>query len=100
MRALPVLAPLLLAGTSLLGAADTSRPEAERLARENEILKRHVDLSRGDAFYMVLDPNVMHLKLFLRGAVLQDFRVQELEVGEPRVAFVSRGLPTDWEGRI
>jgi hypothetical protein len=102
MRVLPALASLLVAGTAFLGARaeDATRQEAERLARENEILKRHVDLSRGDAFYMVLDPNALRLKLFLRGAVLQDFRVQGLEVGAPRVAFVSRGLPKDWEGRI
>jgi hypothetical protein len=102
MRALPAVASLVVAATALLGAraAEASRDEVERLARENEILKRHVELSRGDAFYMVLDPNAMRLKLFLRGAVLQDFRVTGLEVGEPRVAFVSRGLPKDWEGRI
>jgi hypothetical protein len=102
MRVLPVVASLALAGTAMLGArvAGTSREEVERLARENEILKRHVELSRGDAFYMVLDPKAMRLKLFLRGAILQDFRVTGLEVGEPRIAFVSRGLPQDWEGRI
>jgi len=72
MRVLPALASLLVAGSAFLGARadDATRQEAERLARENEILKRHVDLSRGDAFYMVLDPNAMRLKLFLRGAVL------------------------------
>jgi hypothetical protein len=106
MRAPTALGLLLFAGIPLLAgpapvrAAETPRQEAERLTRENEILKRHVELSRGDAFYMVLDPNAMRLKLYLRGAVLQDYKVEGLEVGEPRVAFVSRGLPEEWEGRI
>jgi hypothetical protein len=102
MRTSRTLATLLVAAASLLAAeaAESPRQEAERLSRENEILERRVDLARSESFYLVLDPTAMSLKLMLHGAVLQAYKVQGLEVGEPRIAFVSRGLPDDWEGRI
>jgi hypothetical protein len=82
------------------GSAAEPRAEAERLQREIEILRQRVDLAKAKDFYLVIDPTTMRLKLMLRGAILQDYKIVSLEVGQPRVAFVSRDLPADWEGRI
>ena len=80
-------------------AAD-ARVEFERLARDNELLRKRVELASGKEFYLLLDPSASRLKLMLQGAVLQDYRVQSIEVGAPRVVFVRRTLPEGWRGRI
>jgi len=79
--------------------ADT-REEAARLLRENEILARRAALASADSFYLLLDPGRNRLMLKLQAATLQDYGVLGLEVGAPRVLFVPRPLPKDWQGRI
>jgi hypothetical protein len=81
-------------------AEDDLRAEAERATRDNGLLQKRVELATGDSFYLLLDPGAGDVKLMLKGAVLQDYAVQGLEIGEPRRAFVAGGLPDDWEGRI
>lgn len=98
-----LLGALLVPGWALASGGETApdpRAQAETLARENEILRKRVELATGDIFYLLLDPAAGNIKLMLKGAVLQDYPVQGLEVGEPRVAFVGKGLPAGWEGRI
>lgn len=79
--------------------ADT-REEAARLLRENEILARRAALASADSFYLLLDPGRNRLMLKLQAATLQDYGVLGLEVGAPRVLFIPRSLPKDWQGRI
>jgi hypothetical protein len=93
-----VLGAVVLA--ALPARAQTSPEEIQRLRRANDLLQRRLALADGDKFYLVLDPAGSSLKLMLKGAVLQDYAVQRLEVGAPRVAFSTRALPDGWRGRI
>jgi hypothetical protein len=77
-----------------------SRDDVAKLQRETLLLRRQADLAQGKDFYLLLDPAAKSLSLNLRGATLQTWTVVGIEAGAPRVAFVSRGLPDDWEGRI
>ena len=96
--ALCLLAPAALA-IPAQSAADL-RADAERTTRQVELLRQRVELATGDAFYLLLDPGAGTLRLMLKGAILQDYAVLGIEVGQPRVGFVGRGLPEAWEGRI
>lgn len=84
---------------SMPGGGEDARIEIERLGRENGTLRKYVELASGEEFYLVLDPDSPSLRLMLRGAVLQDYRVLGVEIGSPRVAFVVRELPEGWRGR-
>ena len=77
-----------------------SKDDVAKLQRENLLLRQQTDLAKGKEFYLLLDPAAKSLSLNLRGATLQSWSVVGIEAGAPRVAFVSRGLPDDWEGRI
>lgn len=81
-------------------AAPVDPAATRKLARENAILEKTVELAKGKEFYLLLDPRAGTLKLLLNATELQTFKLHGIEVGAPRVAFVSRGLPDDWEGRI
>ncbi len=74
--------------------------EIGRLERENDLLRKELDLANGDRFYLVLDPAASTLRLMLKGAVLQEYAIQKLEAGSPRVAFVTREPPAEWRGRV
>jgi hypothetical protein len=101
-------AALALALACAAGPAAAARPaapaptrdEVARLQRESVILKQFVELSKGKDFYLLLDPRAKSLRMNLKGATLQTWPILGLEVGGPRVAYVSRGVPEDWEGRI
>lgn len=77
-----------------------SKDDVAKLQRENLLLRQQAGLAQGKEFYLVLDPAAKSLSLNLRGATLQTWSVMGIEAGAPQVAFVSRGLPDDWEGRI
>ncbi len=96
---LAIAAGVLAPAAAAPGGGEDARIEIERLRRENAILRKHVELADGKEFYLVLDPGSSSLRLMLRGAVLQDYRVQRIEIGSPRVAFVVRELPEGWRGR-
>ena len=86
-----------------LGAGARAAEPAEdpaRLERENRILGQKIELAKGDAFYLVLDPRAKRLSLMLKGAELRSFPVLAIEIGEPRIAFVPRGFAGDATGRI
>lgn len=76
------------------------REEALRLSAENDLLRKRVELATSNGFYLLLDPNDRSLTLMLQGAILNSYQVSKVEVGDPRVAFVSRGSDEDWQGRI
>jgi hypothetical protein len=95
-----LLAPAIYAVPKGGEAAAGLRADAEKTMREVELLRQRVELATGDAFYLLLDPAAGNLRLMLKGAILQDYPIVGIEVGQPRVGFIDRGLPAAWEGRI
>ncbi len=81
------------------GPADP-KDEARRLVIQNEILQKQIELASQEAFCLVLDPSAQTMTLMLKGAVLRTYRISDLEIGDPRVAFVSRGETIGWQGKI
>ena len=101
------LAAIVL-GAAALPAASCSRREAApqaadtaarvaRLQRANSLLQRQIELAGGKDFYLVLDPGTPDLTLMLKGAELQRFPVIGLQVGQPRVAWISRRDARPWQ---
>ena len=74
-------------------AAADPRAEAARLQRTNAQLQKQIELAAGKEFYLVLDPAASGLTLMLKGAPLQRFTVRGLQVGHPRVAWMSARDP-------
>jgi hypothetical protein len=104
MRAgfLPAVA---LSAATALAAAPTPGPtptsaEVARLALQNELLQKQLDLAKAKEFYLILDPQAQTLTLMFRAALLQQYRVAALEVGVPRVVYRTRSDASKWEGRI
>jgi hypothetical protein len=89
----------VLAGL-LLSAVLAATPAPEALAVDNAVLQKRVALAKGDDFYLLLSPQQRTLTLLLHEATLFVYDVQELTVGEPRVAFFSRGSASDWQGQV
>lgn len=95
--------PIALAALALLAASAApapSRDEIERLARRDDLLGKQVALGKGKEFYLLLDPAAGAMRLMYRGALLQQYKVDGLEVGVPRVAYRPRSVAQGWEGRI
>jgi hypothetical protein len=101
-RVLALLLASSLAGPGALGGpgGDGSDQETARLARENDLLAKRVELARGKEFYLLFDRPRARLVLMLKGAVLQEWPVRGVEIGRPRIAFFSREGSFDWENRI
>jgi hypothetical protein len=74
--------------------------ELARLALQNDLLQKQVDLAKAKEFYLLLDPRAQKLTLMFRAALLQQYRVEALEVGVPRVVYRTRTDASQWEGRI
>jgi hypothetical protein len=74
-------------------ASSDPRSEAARLQRTNAQLQKQIELAAGKEFYLVLDPKTAGLTLMLKGAPLQRFTVLALQVGHPRVAWMSARDP-------
>jgi hypothetical protein len=98
----------IVGGAAVLWAASCSKHEATpqtvdvpaqvaRLQRVNSLLQRQIELADGKEFYLVLDPGAPDLTLMLRGAELQRFPVVALQVGQPRVSWITRSDPRPWQ---
>jgi len=99
------LIAVFVAGTALLGgaascrrgpapaSASEPRTVAARLQRTNAQLQKQIELAAGKEFYLVLDPSTSGLTLMLKGARLQRYAVLGLQVGHPRVAWLSARDP-------
>jgi hypothetical protein len=98
----------IVAGAAVLSAAGCARQapapqstnlpaQAARLQRVNSLLQRQIELADGKEFYLVLDPGASELTLMLSGAELQRYPVVGLQVGEPRVTWISRRDPRPWQ---
>jgi hypothetical protein len=94
-----------LAAATLVAAAAPPAPaptpaELARLALQNDLLQKQVELAKGKEFYLLLDPQSKTLTLMFRAALLQQYKVEALEVGVPRVVYRARGDVSRWEGRV
>ena len=76
------------------------RQETADLAWENELLKRQIELSSGQEFYLVVDPSLRRLRLLLQGVVLSEYEMQELTLGRPRSWFKTKSEPPGWGEQI
>jgi hypothetical protein len=97
LAAITLLAPLPLPA----GGEEELRQQVEREAQLNALLRQQLELASGEQFYLLYDPPARLLRLMLRGVVLQEFPVADLEVGTPRVLFARRPTADSlWRGRI
>lgn len=76
------------------------RAQVARLQRTNNFLQRQIELAGGKDFYMVLDPGASDITLMLSGAELQRYPVLGLQVGQPRVSWVTIRDPQPWQDVI
>ncbi len=79
---------------------DSAVAETLRLERQNERLKRQLELASSEGLYLLLDVERRALRLFDGGALLRQYSVTAIETGRPEVFFVDRELPADWQTRI
>ena len=80
--------------------ADDARSQIARLQRTTEHQQRLIELAGGKSFYLVLDPAASDLTLMLSGAELQRYPVLGLQVGRPRVGWISRRDARPWQDVI
>jgi hypothetical protein len=95
---LPAIA--LLAAQAAAPAPAPADADLARLSFQNELLAKELTLAKGKEFYLLLDPQAGTLKLMYRAALLQQYAVNGLEVGVPRVAYRTRGDAEAWRGRL
>ncbi|MFN8060643.1 MAG: hypothetical protein U0Q12_15925 [Vicinamibacterales bacterium] len=81
------------------GGAGEAADERDRLARDGRVLEQRLALASADVFYLVLSPAERELTLMLKGAELQVFPLERVEIGAPRVAFRSRPV-LEWAGVV
>jgi len=104
MRTGWLAAVALAAVTAARAAAPAPGPAAApgdlaRLARQNDLLQKQVALAKGKEFYLLLDTRAQTLTLMYHAALLQQYHVDGLEVGVPRVVYRPRSDVSQWEGR-
>jgi hypothetical protein len=87
-------------GAPLLGQEADLAAQAAAVSRRLTLAEKQLELASGTDFYLVLDPVRSKLLFFLNGTVLRDFPFRGVEVGYPRVAFVSRRPDHEWQGRV
>ena len=98
-----VLLGLTLAVLAVLAGAEKEPPSAgemARLAHENLLLQRQVELASGVAFYMILDARGRSLCVMLQGVTLRRYEIRDLRLGVPRVLFRASPPPEGWQDRI
>jgi hypothetical protein len=93
------LLPAMALAAATVAAAQAA-PDLARLALQNDLLQKQVDLAKGKEFYLLLEPEAQTLSLMFRAALLQQYRVESLEVGVPQVVYRPRAGASQWEGRI
>jgi hypothetical protein len=99
------LSAVALAAATVAAAALPSGPaptpgDLARLTLQNDLLQKQLDLAKAKEFYLLLDPQAQKLTLMFHAALLQQYRVEALEVGVPRVVYRTRTDVSQWEGRV
>ncbi len=89
-----------LAQPAAAPGAAASTAELARLQQRAQVLERQLELARSKDFYLLLDPAGPDVALMLRGAELQRYPIIGLQIGRPRVAWISRGAGLEWQGTI
>jgi hypothetical protein len=97
-RLFPAIA--LAVATAAAAPPAPAASELARLSLQNDLLGKQVDLAKGKEFYLLLEPEAQKLTLMFHAALLQQYRVESLEVGVPRVVYRPRADASQWEGRI
>jgi hypothetical protein len=98
-RLVAAAAALSLVSLGVHGA-DTDADARARLARENEQLRRQIDLGSETA-HLVLDLAGQRLRLMSGGAVLRDYPILAAELGMPtRLFFSTTRASGDWREPI
>lgn len=77
------------------GPADPAQAAA-RLAHQNALLKREIDLATAKGFYLALDPQAKKLDVMLAGVTLREYDVQRMQVGVPRSFSCDGQVRSDW----
>ena len=91
-------ATLAAAGAPLVPAPTSD--ELTKLSIQNDLLQKQLELGKSKEFYLLLDTQSQTLTLMYRAALLQQYRVEALEIGVPRVFYRPRTDVSHWEGRI
>lgn len=91
-----VVAALLVGAVTARGQREPASP----LAEATRVLEQQVSLASGKDFYLVLEPSRSAMTLFLKGATLQQYHVEGLEVGRRRWAYFTRPGASDWAGVV
>ena len=99
LPAVALVAAAALAATTPTASTPTTG-DLSRLVQKNELLKKQLELAKGKEFYLLLDPQAQTLSLMFRAALLQQYRVEALEVGVPRVVYRPHADISRWDGRI
>ena len=100
-----ILPAVAFATATAVAAAASSAPaptaaELSRIASQNALLQKQLELAKAKEFYLILDTQAQTLTMMFRAALLQQYRVEGLEVGVPRVVYKPRSDVSQWEGRI
>jgi len=95
-----VLTAVMAAGAAAPAGPAPAPDDLTRLSIQNELLQKQVALAKAKEFYLLLDTQAQTLTLMFRAAVLQQYRVEGLEVGVPRVVYRTRSDVSRWEGRV
>lgn len=77
-----------------------AKDELAKLAIQNDLLQKQVALAKGKEFYLLLDTQAKTLTLMYHAALLQQYDVEGLEIGVPRVVYRTRADASRWEGRV
>jgi hypothetical protein len=99
LPAVAILAATVAAAATATGPAPTAA-ELTRLSIQNDLLQKQLDLAKGKEFYLLLDPQAQTLTMMFRAALLQQYHVEGLEVGVPRVVYRTRSDVSRWESRV
>jgi hypothetical protein len=101
MRSGFLAAVAFTAVAAVRAAAPAPAPgELARLAIQNDLLQKQVSLAKGKEFYLLLDTHAQTMTLMFHAALLQQYHVDGLEVGVPRVVYRTRADASRWEGRV
>lgn len=78
--------------------AEANAPQTA-LERENELLRKELDLAEGDEFYLVIHPSRRVLRLMLKGVMLDEYPLTQMSAGVPGT-LLHRTRPPDLAGFI
>lgn len=96
-----VAATLIAPGVPASGQA-AGEPAVRDVAASAQLayLQHRLELAKGEAFYLLLDPATASLALMYGGALLQTYPVHDVRIGHPRAAFAAVDDSPEWHSTI